>query len=107
VYSRERSKYKLPNDREIFLYNFENVEKMMAQGNRRRYKSSISSDNPFYKGVVLPPGLRTKAPIKLPKYSKNMEDTYSNLNLSFLLIFSDQPQDLDDLSDEELMQLAH
>lgn len=71
VFSRERAKYKLPNDREIFLHNYENVEKMLTKGNRRRYKSSISYDNPFYKGVVIPPGLRGKGPIKLPRHKKD------------------------------------
>lgn len=39
VYSRERDKYKMPNEREIFLHNYENVNGLLAKGNRRRYKS--------------------------------------------------------------------
>jgi len=73
VYSRESDKYKLPNDREVFLHNYENIDKILAQKNRRRYKSGISYQNPFYRGVVLPPELTRKGPIKLPKHRKDLD----------------------------------
>lgn len=72
VYSRERDKYKMANEREIFLHNYENVENLLSKHNRRRYKSGISYDNPFYRGVVLPPGITSKGPIKLPKHKKDV-----------------------------------
>lgn len=63
--SRSLSRHILSSDREIFLYNFDNINKLMGEHHKRRYKSGISYDNPFYTGMMVPANLREKPPIQI------------------------------------------
>ena len=56
----------------------------MGEHNKRRYKSSISSDNPFYTGMMVPATLKEKPPIELTKETStvfnNNQSAYLNQN---------------------------
>ena len=62
---RSQSSVLVISEREIFLYNFDNVNRLMGEHNKRRYKSGISAENPFYTGRMVPANLREKPPIEI------------------------------------------